>query len=257
MFDYTQTAIKKVSDDIKKLVFATSLIIQILLIAYFGYAIYSGTGNLIANIVLSVLSVGYFVFFIVTRNMNSKDELAIKKIAARCVKYAKLAIQMMTLVGVLYGAAIAIEDIGAIDVVLIALSLVCWIIQVVLEAVVIYVETQIEYIRLAIKSDIEYIAKPVTVVGDAIKKITGKSVENTDEKKSKKKAKLDQLVAQMKSDRAKKRAEKKPFPKFHKVKNAEAATADQMIDKALVAEEISAKHEKDARLDATEETATK
>ena len=210
MFDYTMSAIKKMSVDLKRGIFATSIVTQLLLLAYFGYAIYSGSGNLIANVVLAVLSAMYFVFFITTSKMTGKEEAQVKKLTARIFKYTKLFIKAMTLVATLYGAVIAMEDVAAVDIILLVLSLLGWVVQVIFEVVVLYVETQIKFIVLAFQMDMEIIKKPVTVVGDALKKIAGKPVEKHEENAPKKREKLRRLkevfVAERKAKRAKQKA---------------------------------------------------
>lgn len=201
MFDYTQAAIKKVSDDFKSLGFYISLATQLLMIAYFCYAIYSGVGNILANILLATLSAAYFAFFIVTRNMSGKGEKKLKKITKRVLKYSKFAIKSLTLGGLVYGAVIASGNITVVDIVLVGLSLIGWIVQILFEAVVLCVESEVEMISLAIKMDVETIKKPMTVARDAIKKITGKQTEQPEPEKSGKRAKLDRLKNLFKAER--------------------------------------------------------
>ncbi len=201
MFDYTQTAIKKIASDFKRLGFLISLTTQLLMIAYFCYAICAGIGNSIANVILAVLSAAYFVFFIVTRNMSGKNEKKMKKLTKRALKYSKLFIKTMTLGGLIYGAIIASGNITVVDIVLIGLSIIGWVIQILFEAVVFCVEAEVDMLTVAIKMDIEVIKKPVTAVGDAIKKLTGRPVEEKAPEKPEKRAKLDKLKMLFKSQR--------------------------------------------------------
>ena len=174
MFDHTQAAFRSVIDGFKRMIFIIALITQIVIIGQLGYSIYTDKGNLIANVVLITLSVAYLIFFIVTRNKNSRKEKAIKKATKRTVTYLKLLVNAATLGTVLYSAVIVAADMGAIDIVLIALSLIGWILQVAIQLIILFIEAQKNLIKTAVEMDLEIIKKPVDAVGGVIKKITGK-----------------------------------------------------------------------------------
>ncbi len=171
MFNNTRSAINKVALDLKRIVFGLSLSTQLLLIVYFLYSIYFEKGNLVANIVLTVLSVAYLVFFILTRNMSTKEDKRLKSVTKKVYKYSKFVIKTLTLGGVIYGAAVAATDVGVFDIVVIALSLIGWLLQVVFEVVLSYIKQEIDGVIEGFKRDLEPITKPVSAVGDAIKKI--------------------------------------------------------------------------------------
>ena len=229
MFDYTQAIAKKTLLDLKRLVFFISLATQILLIAYFVYAIFAGSGNLVANAILTVLSVSYFIFFIATRNVTGKEEKRAKKITYKVFKYTKLFIKTMTLVGVLYGAAIAAQNVTVVDIVLIALSLIGWIMQVLFEVVAHYIVGQWDLLVYGIKMDIEPIVKPVAAVSGAIKKLSGKPQEEPEPTEEKKREKLNKLKEFFKSESRLSKKEKtkiSPIEK-EKSKDGEKETANK------------------------------
>ena len=64
MLDYTKAALKQITEDFKKVDLIRNVLTQILYIFYLGYAIFIKSGNFTVNLVLFVLSVGYFAFFI-------------------------------------------------------------------------------------------------------------------------------------------------------------------------------------------------
>lgn len=237
MFDYTQTQIKKIAMDFKRLGFWISLATQLLMIFYFCYAIGSGTGNLLANIVLAILSAAYFVFYIATRNMTGKNEKKMKKLTKKALKYSKFFIKTMTLGGLVYSAVIASGNINVVDIVLIGLSLIGWILQVLFEVVVFYVETQFDMISLAFKMDVETLMKPVTAVGNTIKKFTGKQIEQPILEKPEKRAKLERLKNLFMAER---NADKKDAKSAVSARNAKVREDKPMLLEEKVSEEKKA-----------------
>lgn len=232
MFDHTFAAFNYILNGFKRMIFVIALVTQLVIIGHRGYSLYAGKGNLIANIVLIMLSTAYFVFFIVTRNMNSREEKNMKKITKRIFDYSKIFINAMTLGAVLYAAVISSLDMGAIDIILLALSLIGWIMQVVIQLIIHYVEAQVSLIRTAIEMDIEVVKRPVTVVSDAIKKITGKesTAVPTAQIKPKMRDKLDKLRDAYREERAAKKAEKKKKAILKKQKKQSAiAQADASV----------------------------
>jgi hypothetical protein len=195
MFGHTIAAIRSIIDGFKKMVFAIGILLQLSIIAYLGYALYASKGNLVANVILISLAVAYLIFELATKNIRTRQMKDAKKIVRRAVKYAKILVRASTLAIVLYGVTVSIGDVTAIELILIAISLISWIMQVVIELVTLYVESQLTFLELALKTDFAPISRPVTVVGDAIKKMAGVAVEKAPEPSEAVKKRLDKAYA--------------------------------------------------------------
>ena len=241
MLDHTLAALKYIVDGFKRMIFVIALITQLVIIGHLGYSIYAEKGNLIANIVLITLSVAYFAFFIATRNMNSREEKNMKKITKRIFDYSKIFINAMTLGTVLYSAVISFTDIGAIDIVLLALSLIGWIMQVIIQLIILYIDAQLELIKTAVEMDIEVVKKPVAAVSDAIKKIAGKesTAVPTAPIKPKMRDKLDKIRDAYRQERAAKKAEKKKNAILKKQKNQPHITQENVAKKEKTEEKTT------------------
>ena len=75
MLDYTKAAIKQIADDFKKIDRIREILTQIIYIAYLVYAIFAKTGIFTVNLVLFLLSVGYFAFFLFASAHETKKGL--------------------------------------------------------------------------------------------------------------------------------------------------------------------------------------
>ena len=91
MFDYTVTAAKKIYEDFKKFGRVCDVITQILYIAYLTYSVFAQTGRWWIKAVLLGISVGYFIFYIVTQ-CSKKYQLG--KRGKRVFKWSKLGLKL-------------------------------------------------------------------------------------------------------------------------------------------------------------------
>ena len=83
MLDYTKAAILKIQEDLRKLLSWANLIMQLTYIGYLIYAICTGAGVYIANLILLALSLLYFAFF-VFMSIGGQDKL--KKKTKKIIK---------------------------------------------------------------------------------------------------------------------------------------------------------------------------
>jgi len=179
MFKYTRASILLILDDVKKyskifkygsLVFTT---------AYFIYALVMQTGNFIANIILATLFVGYTVFEFITAKMDIKTA---KRVVKRSYNWIKLGIKTFTLGAMIYGIYTATTNVSAISTILATLMIILWVLQVLLELVIEIVEDKIDLVVAGWNKDMEDMKKPVTAVGNVIKKVKGESIDPAPEK---------------------------------------------------------------------------
>ena len=209
MFDYTKAALQKIVNDFKKVTYLLNVTTQILYIAYLVYALCVGAGVFWANVVLAALSVAYFIFFmIMTSGRIYEPKTKLQKLAALIFKRCKQIIKLFTLGVMLYGLYSTTQRVTPVSVVLSALMIVGFVLQIIFEIIFYIVKTRTQLLLDGLKADAEFITKPATKVSNFFKKLSGKEIEQPQEK-SKTRIWLDERVQQNKAEQAaQKQAEK-------------------------------------------------
>lgn len=223
MLDYTKAAVAKIVDDLKRVGYIFNIVIQSLSIVYLVYAICVSAGILWANIALLTFSVVFFVFYLITHNKNGKQVRQIYKATKRACKWIKLSIRAFTLGIMMYSLYAATTHTTAVSVILTALMVVGWTLQVLLEIVLAFAESRFEILIAGIQADFENAIKPVQSVGNFLKKVTGQEVE-PDKEPTRARKILDKRVSEVRAERKKKKEEKRGFFSRFAKKNPEAAS---------------------------------
>lgn len=207
MLDYTLSAIDKIVKDLKRISYCFTLLMQLLYISYLIYAIAAPSGILAVNIVLCLLSVAYLIFYLITQGSEKKRVKHAYYQTKRAFKWFKLAIKAFTLGIALYGiyATVNEANITPLSVILTALMVVAWTLQVILEAVLFFIIKEKDLLLTAINADIEAFKRPINIVNGFVDKLKGESAE-APALQSKNRIMLDNMVAQK---REKKREEKR------------------------------------------------
>lgn len=209
MLDYTRAAFNKIADDMKKLLYLIEVSSQVAYIVYLIYALVTGAGNLIANILLSVISVGYFILFLfVTTGEVDKAKKQIKKTAKTIVKRSKLIIKAYSLGIIVYGFFATAKKITPVSLLLTVFMLAGWLIQSLFEVVFAIVGSRFKFVMEGVEADIEEIVKPVKTVGNFFKKISGKEVE-PEKAPTKHRLWLNKQVAQKRQEKKDEKLRKK------------------------------------------------
>ena len=173
MFKYTKEALSLIIEDFKKYMNIFKYGSLIMMSGYFIYALVMQTGNFIANIILATLFVLYTLYeFLIMKKLNRET----KRVVKRSYKWSKLLIKTFTLVAMLYGIYTATINVSAISTILATLMIILWILQVLLEIVVEVIEDKVNLVIEAFEQDKEEFFKPVTSVGNVIKKIKGEEI---------------------------------------------------------------------------------
>ncbi len=203
MFDYTKAAVEKTVNDCKLFAHIYNIAVQLLYILYLIYAIAAHAGILWVNIALLTASSLYFIFYIFMHKMNSRMHKDIKSVARRTYQYFKLSMRALTLGTMIYGIYIATTHVTPLSVILAALAVVGWTLQVIFEIALYFIESHAKLIMAGVEADKESLTKPVRAVGDLVRKITGK--ESLPEgKPSKFRRLLDSQVSRKKKEKQKK-----------------------------------------------------
>lgn len=173
MFIYTRTAIDIIITDIKKFATIFNYGSLIFTSAYFIYALVTKTGNFIANIILASLFVGYTIFYFVTKSMEMKTA---KKVVKRSYKWIKIVIKTFTLGAMIYGIYTATTNVTPISIILATLMIILYVLQILLELACEIVEDKKDLLVEAVAKDMEIVTKPVSAVGNFVKRMKGEEV---------------------------------------------------------------------------------
>lgn len=217
MLDYTKAAIKKTVDDFKRVDFYRNVLTQLLYILYLSYALCTNAGKQWANIPLLILSVAYFIFFmIMSHGETSKKKKQTKTIVTRIFKRCKQLIKLLTLIVMLYGIYATTQRVSPFSVILSAMMIVGWILQIVFEIILRIFVGRVQFIFEGLEADYEKLVQPAKTVGNFFKRLTGQPVE-PEKARSKNKLWLDKKLAQNKAEKAAKREEKRRAKKQAKI----------------------------------------
>ena len=173
MFKYTRTAIDIIISDIKKFSTIFNYGSLIFTSAYFIYALVTKTGNFIANIILASLFVGYTIFYFITRSMEMKTA---KKIVKRSYKWIKIVIKTFTLGAMIYGIYITTTNVTPISIILATLMIILYVLQILLELACEIVEDKKDLLVEAVAKDMEIVTRPVSAIGNFVKRMKGEEV---------------------------------------------------------------------------------
>ncbi len=213
MLDYTKAALKKTLDDFKIVDYIRNIVTQALYILYLVYAVCTKTGSIWVDIAMLVLCVAYFVFFmIMTKGKPLQPPAEAQKFVKSLFKWCKLLLKFFTLIIMLYGIYFTTEKPTPLSVILSALMIVLWVLQILFEVLVRIITSRAQLLIEGLEADYEELVQPVKSVGNFFKKITGQEVDAPKEK-SKRRLWLDRKVdenrAEKKEQKKKEKAEKK------------------------------------------------
>ncbi len=195
MFKYTRTAIDIIITDIKKFATIFNYGSLIFTSAYFIYALVTKTGNFIANIILASLFVAYTIFYFITKSMEMKTA---KKIVKRSYKWIKIVIKTFTLGAMIYGIYITTTNVTPISIILATLMIILYILQILLELACEIVEDKKDLLVEAVAKDMEIVTKPVSAVGNFVKRIKGEEVVIEEKEPSRELKILEKRIAKNK-----------------------------------------------------------
>ena len=228
MFDYTQTAIKKIFDDFKKFCHVCSIVTQLIYIGYLTYSICAQTGRWWIKTAFLAVSVAYFIFYTC---VHHGKHAKLEKTGKRVYKRSKLFLKLFELVVAFYSIAVTIHDATTASVILLSLMLVGWLLQVVFDVIISIFENRAELFMEALKADVEDMKRPVDTVSNLFKKISGQPIDPAPEK-SKHRIWLDEHVVitrQTKKEKrqAEKQAKKQRIIEYKAQKKAERLAKKQ------------------------------
>lgn len=166
----TRAVLWKCLLDFKRGVYTVGIIMNLFYVLSVLYSTVSGSGFVYLNISLLVLSVAYFVFYIIAARPDVK---ASKKGIARINRYIKIAVHTLTLGVSVYALYTATEKPEFLSALFASLSVIAWIFQVVSAVMIRFFEVRINLLTLAFNEDTKRIRKPFNAVGTVVSRIKG------------------------------------------------------------------------------------
>lgn len=209
MFDYTMTALQKIKSDFQKIMFACSVLIQALYVAYLITALFSGAGNPIVNGVLLFLCSAYLAFYLVMYFRESKGAKKTKKVIELVYRRSKQLIKLYTLAASIYAIVVTGANANHFTILITAFMLISFVLQILLEIVYKFVIDRLNLLVEGIKADVEPITKTVKMTGNLIKKLKGEEIEPEEEERNKHREWLDEKVVVYRTERAEEKAKKR------------------------------------------------
>ncbi len=204
MFDYTKAAFKKTVNDFKKIDLIRNVATQLIYIAYLVYAICIQSGVLVANIILLTLACAYFIFFLYMKTRDVKR--TVKRTVKNVYKWSKQLVKLFNLGVMIYGLSITANHFTALSLILAALMIVGWVLQILFEVVFHFFLKKAKFIMEGMEADYQKMTKPVKTVGNFFKKVMGKEVEEEKEP-SKDRVILEEMVSKEKAAKRRKKEE--------------------------------------------------
>lgn len=227
MLDYTIVAVKKTVNDFKKILFFSTVVMQLFYIAYLVYATSAGRGFFPINVALLFLSVAYFGFFLyVSQNQVKKG---VKRFGQKAYAYTKLLVNLISLGVMVYGLITTAGNPTAVSLLFTVFMGILWILQVFFQFLVYIVESRARLIIDGLKIDFENVTKPVTATTNFFKKLAGK--EEQEREPIKNREFLDELVQERKTNIQNEKLEKKFLQKQKKLDEKARKRAEKLAKK--------------------------
>lgn len=241
MFDYTQVALKKIIEDIKKFIFVFKLVTHVFIIAYLIYDIIRQTGILWVDIPMLAVCVAYFVFFLIISNKKKdKSKKKIYAILTNVFQRTKLLINLVNIAVLIYGMCVTVEHVSHFAIISLALTAIGWMLSVLLEIIVTAIEKRFEFLMEAIQADINPVKTAVTKTGNFFKKITGQeTIEIPVPVPTKNRLRLDEMVADFREKKQTEKIAKKQERKEKKLAEKQAKKEAKAERKRNIKKEIA------------------
>ena len=165
--------------DFKRLKYVCNFGAQLLYISYLIFAISSGIGNTVTNIILLILCSLYFLFFLSVERINmTKEAKLLRKSVHRVYKILRRSTQAVVIIMSLVALSDATLENDAIDILLCALMIISFMFQLLVDAAAWYAEMRVEQFKAAFIADVT----SIRIVNDVIGIVNEvKGIANVDE----------------------------------------------------------------------------
>ena len=159
-------------EEIKGVAHVATILLCGISVLYPIYSIIAGNGYLIANILLSAITLAYLIYYLVMHGKTEKADKEKKTIAQTVYKWSKRAVSLFTLGITVYSIYFTSKDTDFLSLFITAFMVAFWVLDVVAEILKIIAEKKIALIITALKMDGEGIVKVLnffkSVAGDEL-----------------------------------------------------------------------------------------
>ena len=210
MLRYTTVVFEKMIEEFKKAAYIFSLVVQGLYIAYLAYALLTDKGVFIVNILLGAISAIYLYYYVNAYNKKEFEIQSARNMSKRLYKWAKMIAKAFTVLPLLYGLYIAVDQASFLDYTYAIVTSFVWIFQILFELTALLLQKRMNLILDALKMDFEGLIKTV----DMIRKMKGEDpfwAEPTNRDL------LTQMAGDYKKEKKEKKKERKKLKKLKKI----------------------------------------
>lgn len=199
MFDATTVALKKIANDFKRIVTGLHIGTQILTIAYLLYTVIVGTGVLVANIILLVLTCAYFAFYLymITRGVKKQTKRFVKE----AFRWSKRCVKLLTIGVFAYGLFVEAKNFSPISFFILVFMVFGWAMEFLFYLVGKFIQTKIDFVIDAAKTDVAPIVKTINL----FKKATFSDPIEFSAPSDKNAAVIEEAIANAKADKKEKK----------------------------------------------------
>ena len=202
MLKYTREAIRLTLDQLKLVSRVFKWFSYIFAASLFTFRLFTQEEWFVLNLILAIVFLVYVIVDIFSVKKGAK------RVVTRLYKRTKIAVDLCTLLAMLYGIATATTHVSAISTIFATLMIILWVLQFLIEIVVEIVDSKKELFLEAIRQDWEDIKEPIvtpfTTIGNVIKKVRGEEIAPKPEK-SKTIKYLDEKITKRKIRESKKK----------------------------------------------------
>lgn len=154
MLDYTKAAFSKIISDFRKISNGIKITTQLLSIVYLIYALFTNEKMpiRIANAVLLVLALGYFVFFFIVEMRKGRKQL--KRLVKEIYGWSKRSIKFLTIGITVYGLVISKIEFDPLSFLLVVLMVLGWALELLFYIIIKFLEAEKTFLFDAVKADL-------------------------------------------------------------------------------------------------------
>lgn len=176
LFQNTRTAISKTIDEIKLFILVFTLISEVAYVGYLIYAIIAGLGNLYVNITLIAITAFYTGLYVANHSTKDKRLKRFEKNTKHVLNWTKILAKGFEVGVIVYTIVISGNSFTPLTAVFSVLTIIAWVVQLVLELIVMYVEARWELLYSSFMKDVEPVMHPVKTAKEWVQTNVGDKV---------------------------------------------------------------------------------
>ncbi len=237
MFKYTRASLDKIGEELKLISHLYTIIMQVIMLAYFTFALVLPKGYVAVNIIGIAVTAFYLGFYLITHYSEKKASDKSRLIVKKVVKYIKLTLSAFTLATVMYSAIMATSALdGAVTpftLITTPIMIVVWVLQIAVELLTVYTTSRINIFTDGLKMDLEPVVNPAIKAENAFRRFfkeEEKSELSVDEKTRDELKKRAEEKSEAKKEETKEKWERRGEVLVERIKESGDALAEKLKD---------------------------